>query len=153
MKDWPTTAELDRELGSAVRGDVLEWVTDGVTLRAHVPVRSIDGREAVAGADGARAELRAAAALVERRHAGPEGLRFMRTSIGATLVAFADALGVTERTVRRWESGDVAPDHAVVAAYHRCVLEKRDGNDALAWLRSLDEPGTRAGDVIEVLGI
>jgi len=147
---WPSPEELELAFGAPVRSEALEWIVDGVTLRASVPVRSFDGRESISGADAARAELLAAMSLVKRRHSGPEGLRFMRCAIGATLVELARALGVVERTVRRWETGDVAPDHAVVAAYHRAVVEHSDGRDALEWLRLLDAPETRPGDVIDV---
>lgn len=74
----------------------------------------------------------------------------MRSSVDATLVDFAHALGVNEKTVRRWESGEVSPDHASVAVYHRTVAEQCAGRDPLEWLRLLDSPETRPGDVIDV---
>lgn len=150
MMEKPTAEEVERSLGAPVRMESVEWTVDGVTLRVPVPVRTFNGRELMAGPDLERVELMAAHELVKRRHHGPEGLRFLRRTIGVSIVDFAGALGVNEKTVRRWELGEVVPDHASVAAYHRSVAERCEGRDPLEWLRLLDRPDTHPGDVIDV---
>lgn len=46
----------------------------------------------------------------------PERLKELRKAKGVTQKAVADAIGVTERGIRRYEAGDVTPGFDIIAA-------------------------------------
>jgi len=147
----PTVDQTNASLGTPVSSREVSWELDGFTLKACVSVREHKGRELVAAPDLERAELQAALKLVELRHAGPEGLRFIRKACGVSLKSFAEALGVNERTMRRWEAGEGGNMILAAGAYFDILREKAAGRDPIAKLEAFrDAPPVRPGTVINV---
>src|SRR5690606_15037538 len=123
-----------------------------VSYSYNVPLyESADGTRHVLAVDAERAELRVAVAMAERRHSGPEGLRFMRAACGIRLKSMAEAMGVDERTIRRWEkTGAPSAGAADVAAYYEIVRRYSQGDDPLSWLREAMVPLVKEGDTVVV---
>lgn len=114
------------------------WLASGYTLRdtklgRTIRFEDVPGLQAAIGA----------ALVTSRRHLRGQDIRFLRVELGLSQATLAVQLGVTERTVIRWENDQVPVPRATDALLRALYLE-RDGRphagEALRWVAELQEP-------------
>ena len=66
--------------------------------------------------------------VTERRRLSAPEIRFLRHEIDLSQAALAHLLGVTERTVARWESGAINPSLSAEAAVRLLYQERAEGH-------------------------
>lgn len=108
-----------------------ERMLDGVTYYGYIPVRILNGIEVTISEDWQKFNMQIACRLSELRHRGKEGLRFIRKTLGLTLIQIAEIFGVDELTVREWESGKIIPNNAIIAVYYLMVNNTINGKGPL----------------------
>ena len=126
--------EIRERWGAPIASEQCEAICDGVVYHYAIPIYERDGVRRTMLDDAERSELRVAQAMVRNRHQGGEGLRFMRKACGVTIARMAEALEVTEKTVRRWETNESEAGAATRAAYYRMIAEACGGKPPLQWL-------------------
>jgi len=114
--------DVDARYGPVVGYDVRNRRFDGVSVEMHLPKRQGQSLELVyVGSDLLKAHLEVARRLVDMKHRGPQGLRFIRKTSGVHLSDFARKVSVDSERVLAWESGELPVDDAIVSAYHSLI--------------------------------
>ena len=67
---------------------------------------------------------------VEERHLDPTEIREARERLDMTQAELAFEFGITPRTVRRWESGEIEPPRLVAFAYQALLAQNAKEMDA-----------------------
>ena len=95
----------------------------GRTYSVDVPTFERKGERAITDADLARAELAIAAGVAADGPVSAEGFRFMRKAANLKAAELGELLGVTPKTISRWENGAHELDRTAWLAIGDIVLE------------------------------
>lgn len=97
----------------------IRYVLDGVEVSRVVPTYVFSKHGPVIwGWHAEQAAEEIARELASTKHAGPEGLKFIRKSMGFGIVQFCELIGFGKEQVVRWENGSEPIPAEIVDRYH-----------------------------------
>lgn len=149
MEDEATKATRCPTCGRAAFADgskALKRVVGGHTFEGTVPAQVCPCGEALISHQAlGHFEAAVARALVTAGAADGDTLKWLRKTAGLRAADLADLLGVTAKTVSRWETGETPIDRATLLTLGRLADDAGEGRSATAdALRAMARPPTKA---------
>lgn len=140
----------------AVQSVPIERLLDGVTFTGVLKGEILSERPELGPTVSADAlhifEGKIVQTLGRRGHCGPESFRFMRTYMEMSMTELGKLIGVTRKTIQRWEGGERQLPQAAAAVVQQLAKEFVQGSSEMAdRLRAMQEaPVTTEVDVDSV---